>query len=140
MPEGLVSVAEAAEQYGVHPATIRRWIDRGLVPAYRVGERRIGIKASDLATVVKPRPAGERRGSAGAQAPIPGYLTLQQIAIPQRMTEEEQERVRRLLERIDRRREELARKYGKMTPPSWVLINEARDVRSRQLMGEDVEE
>lgn len=140
LPSGLLSVAEAAKQYGVHPATIRRWIDRGLVPAYRVGERRLGIKASDLAKVVTPRAGGRDH----APSPDPP-------AVPQRLTPEEQERGLRALAEMRRMRQELAAEHGgAFTPEGWVLLNEAREERSRELLaghsgdrprvGDDVEE
>lgn len=38
----LLSTAEAARELGVHPNTLRGWVDRGLVPAVRLpsGHRR----------------------------------------------------------------------------------------------------
>lgn len=38
-PDGLLSATGAARLLGVHPNTIRRWSDDGLVHAYRVGKR-----------------------------------------------------------------------------------------------------
>ena len=38
-PHGLLSSTDAAKLLGVHPNTIRRWSDDGLVHAYRVGKR-----------------------------------------------------------------------------------------------------
>lgn len=125
---GMLSVAEAAERYRVHPATIRRWIDRGLVPAYRVGERRIGIKETDLVKAVSPRPKKARR-----QADDTGR------AIPPQITPEDQERAREIVRRTRERRAQLAAKYGPVVPPSWVLINEARDRRSHELEGKHEE-
>lgn len=49
MPD--LRIKEAAQVAGVHPSTIRRWIDAGLLPAYRVGPRLIRIKESDLNAV-----------------------------------------------------------------------------------------
>jgi excisionase family DNA binding protein len=43
-----LTVAEAAEHRGVLPRTIRVWIRQGLLPAYRVGPRRIQISLGDL--------------------------------------------------------------------------------------------
>ncbi|MBI4319560.1 MAG: helix-turn-helix domain-containing protein [Chloroflexi bacterium] len=48
---------QAAEHLSVHPSTIRCWIDRGRLPAYRLGDKRIGVRAFDLARLVAPRPA-----------------------------------------------------------------------------------
>jgi excisionase family DNA binding protein len=43
-----VSVAEAAAIRGVHPATIKRWIQSGKLPAERVGNLMWLIRRSDL--------------------------------------------------------------------------------------------
>lgn len=43
-----VSVAEAADLLGVHPATIKRWIAKGKLPAERVGNLMWLIRRSDL--------------------------------------------------------------------------------------------
>ena len=39
MPE-LLTIAEVAAWLKVHPNTVRRWSQRGLIKAYRVGPRR----------------------------------------------------------------------------------------------------
>jgi excisionase family DNA binding protein len=43
MAEQLVRVSEAAEEIGVHPSTVRNWIDKGYLRAARLpsGHRRI---------------------------------------------------------------------------------------------------
>jgi len=38
-PHGLLSATDAARLLGVHPNTLRRWSDDGLIHAYRVGNR-----------------------------------------------------------------------------------------------------
>jgi len=38
-PDKLLTTTDAAEFLGVHPHTVRRWSDNGLIPAYRVGKR-----------------------------------------------------------------------------------------------------
>jgi excisionase family DNA binding protein len=35
-PGRLLGIAEAAAQLGVHPKTLRRWVDKDLVPAVRL--------------------------------------------------------------------------------------------------------
>lgn len=50
MPEGIeprLTIDQASALYDVHPATIRRWIANGRLPAYRVG-RLVRIKRTDL--------------------------------------------------------------------------------------------
>lgn len=48
------TIAEAASLLRVSVSTIWRRIDAGTLPAYRVGDRRIRIKKSDLAKVARP--------------------------------------------------------------------------------------
>ena len=38
-PDRLLSTTDAAEFLCVHPNTVRRWSDNGLIPAYRIGNR-----------------------------------------------------------------------------------------------------
>jgi len=48
LEEETLSVAEAAELLKVSKSTLWRWIDRGDLPAYRVGRRRIRLKRTDI--------------------------------------------------------------------------------------------
>lgn len=48
-----VSIDTAAELHNVSTKTIRRAIERGDLPAYRIG-RAIRIKATDLDRIMKP--------------------------------------------------------------------------------------
>ena len=43
------SVQEIAEQYGVDPRTVRRWISAGRIDAVRVGPRLIRLDPDDVA-------------------------------------------------------------------------------------------
>ena len=36
----LVPVGEASQMLNVHPNTLRKWSDKGLIPTYRIGLRR----------------------------------------------------------------------------------------------------
>lgn len=42
------SLDDAAETLGVTTRSVRRWIADGILPAYRIGERVVRIKESDL--------------------------------------------------------------------------------------------
>jgi excisionase family DNA binding protein len=44
----MVTLAAAAELYGITEKTLRRRISDGLLPAYRVGPRLIRVKPSDV--------------------------------------------------------------------------------------------
>jgi excisionase family DNA binding protein len=112
--DSFVSIAEAAETLHVHASTIRRWIDVGTLPAYRVGGRRVLVKREDLAKVVAPLASRTSRGP---------RLTPEQ----QRQFEEAIAASRRLLA------EQLDARGGVPYPPSWELINQERDRRSEEL-------
>ena len=44
----MVFIAAAAEHYGVSRQTIRRWISRGKIHAYRVGPRLIRVDLDEI--------------------------------------------------------------------------------------------
>lgn len=124
LDEELVTIAEAARALKVSPSTIRRWIGQGDLPAYRVGPRRVRVSKPDLARLVAPVREGQPDVAASQQ----------QGALGERMTEEDQRRWLAAIEESKRlHTEQLAQRGGKRFSPSWVLINEARDERSRDL-------
>ncbi len=125
LAEPYLTVAQAAAHLAVHPSTIRRWIDRGRLPAYRLGEKRIGVRPSDLARLVAPRPPRRGHGGDMAQSERP--------VVP-RLTKEQQRRGLQVLAELERFRDELAARQGKLTPESWELLNQSRDERTRDLM------
>jgi excisionase family DNA binding protein len=43
-----LTIGEVAERKKVSPATVRRWIRTGQLPAHRLGPRLVRIHASDL--------------------------------------------------------------------------------------------
>jgi len=53
-----ISMQEAADTYGVSRATIRRYIDAGLITAYRVGPRVIRLDADELDHQLLGAPVG----------------------------------------------------------------------------------
>ncbi len=36
----MVAVGEASQILSVHPNTLRKWSDSGMIPSYRIGQRR----------------------------------------------------------------------------------------------------
>jgi excisionase family DNA binding protein len=128
--QSYLTVAQAAQQLRVHPSTIRRWIDSGLLRAYRVGQKRIAIQPSDLARMVARHDGGKKQKAKTGEVMKIGDRA------PWRLTKEEQERGLRALEKVRQFREQLAKKYGKSEVEGWVLLNESREERTRQLMGE----
>ena len=55
MASSLVSINEAADTLAVNHMTVRRMIQRGELPAYRIGKSRaIRIKSSDIEKMLRP--------------------------------------------------------------------------------------
>lgn len=79
--EGLVSVREAARLLHVSPSTVWRWVSRRLVPAYRIGPKRVWLKTADLEALVVPARAlpAESRHHA-TQAPTRARPSAAEIA------------------------------------------------------------
>ena len=47
--DALLTTSKVARMLGVHSNTVRRWVDEGLLPTYRIGVRRDRrIKKSDV--------------------------------------------------------------------------------------------
>ncbi len=126
LDEEFVTIAEAARVLRVSPSTIRRWIGEGDLPAYRVGRRRVRVRKPDLARLIAPVQEGER----GRPLAVDQYGR----PIPRRLTDEERQQGLAALEEAARfQAEMLERRGGEPFSPSWILINEARDERTRDL-------
>ena len=52
--ENYVTIKDAAAELHVAESTVWRWVDRGLIPAYRLPGRRIRLKKEDVARALKP--------------------------------------------------------------------------------------
>lgn len=125
-PETYLTVSQAATRLAVHPSTIRRWIDRGRLPAYRIGERRIGVKPSDLARLVSRRTPRTRKEGL--------MIRLEPIAVPS-LTSGERERGLRALVVLDQLDQDLLRRRnGEPLSPSWKLLDQSREERTGELM------
>ena len=60
----LMTLQDVADELGVDPRTVRRWIADGLIPAYRLGPQRLRFRRSEVeafidASVV-PTDSGEQ--------------------------------------------------------------------------------
>jgi excisionase family DNA binding protein len=123
-----LTIAEAAESLRVDQSTVRRWIAKGELHAYRVGPRRIRVRREDLGRVMKPAHEGmTAKPRVGMR-----YVTSDEDLRP--LTDEERDDALAALAAGNKLREELLRKRGgELFSPSWELINEARDERTEQL-------
>lgn len=54
----LASIPDAAEQYGVHHSTIRRYISHGRITGYRFGPRMLRVDLNELDALLRPLAAG----------------------------------------------------------------------------------
>jgi excisionase family DNA binding protein len=54
--EKLVTLAQAAEALGVTTKTLRTYIAEGRLPAVRIGNQLIRVRASDVASLARPIP------------------------------------------------------------------------------------
>jgi excisionase family DNA binding protein len=132
MPRGrngeYYTVSEAADELGVSPSTVWRWIQDAKLTAYRVGPKAIRIKRKDVAASVVPaRPkrkeVSQVRQSARSLSDIDRPLSTKEANALAAAIEQA-----RLL-----RRRLLKRRKGRPLPSSWRIISEAREERSRQL-------
>jgi len=70
-PADYYTITEAARLLNVSKATVWRWIDRKMLPAYRIGPRKIRIKREELEIVIQPaRPEGTMTGKEKRQEDI----------------------------------------------------------------------
>ncbi len=123
-PEPYLSVLQAARHLSVHPSTIRRWIDQGRLPAYRIGDKRLGLRPRDVARLVVPR-LGRPPNRA---TDIEGEHSID------RTLNTEQSRGLAAFASLVRLRDKLASKTGPSGPESWRLLNRLRDERLDVLM------
>ncbi|WP_083911100.1 helix-turn-helix transcriptional regulator [Nocardia takedensis] len=57
----LIRLKEAGELVGMHPTTIRRWINRGLLQAVKIGPRVIKVERDDVLAVLRPLENGSAK-------------------------------------------------------------------------------
>lgn len=120
IPDEYATTEEAARLLGVSRVTVLRWIKRGILEAYTFGPRRLLLKRSDLANVVRrPGATGDLEAPTGLRS---------------KMTPEEAALTRSLLSegRAIAARIHQATKGGPLKP-TWELLNELRDERAAEL-------
>lgn len=162
LEDDYLTVAEAASLLGVAPSTIRRRIHAGEIRAERFGFRWFVVSRPDGGEPREPIDLGT--DTEKLVTPHQEYATIMntpETKMDQRETLELLDRIKEMypvdiepddipvptpaaklraleaIDRIDRLRNELlARRNGELFSPSWEIINEMRDERTRQLMGE----
>jgi excisionase family DNA binding protein len=123
--EQYVSLAAAAKLLGVHIATVRRWVDSGILEAYRLGPRRLLVKREDLDRLISPARVEPSAGS--------GMRYRDSVAL-RPLTPEEKAHALAAMEAARQLAAEIqASRGGKLFSPSWEIINESRDERTRDL-------
>ena len=125
LDEEYLTVAQAAAALHVNRSTIRRWIDQGILPAYRIGQRRVAIKRQDIARLITPaREAPEQGGGTAEPA----------TEIVQRLSPAQQRQGLRAVAELRRLHEAVRAQIGDQpVTPSWQILADQRDERSRQL-------
>jgi excisionase family DNA binding protein len=122
--EQYLTVSQTAKLLSVHPSTIRRWIDQRILPAYRLGPKRIGVRRSDVAAVVVPhgREAKDKHS---------GYAGHEQL--PPLTDQDRQQWKRAIAEARELQAKFLKRRGGKLFPNSAALIVQSREERTHDL-------
>jgi excisionase family DNA binding protein len=115
----LVTVPEAARLLRVSTSTVRRLIDRGQLPSYRVGQRSVRLNRRELGRALAP------------VAPSRPVV----LPPPRKPTREESEAWLEALDKAREFRERLLESRGGVPFPDSVdLINAGREERTRQIM------
>jgi excisionase family DNA binding protein len=117
----LKSAKEAAEYLRISESTVWRYVDQNIVPAYRVGKKRVWFKRSDLDALLKPLRGREAKVSKDNKD-----LNLGVIEAGSRGGWAAMERINAMREGI------LARRGGVAFSDSAEEINAARDLRSQE--------
>ncbi|WP_287216844.1 helix-turn-helix domain-containing protein [Rhodococcus sp. (in: high G+C Gram-positive bacteria)] len=64
VPRRLVSIPQAAEEFGVCSRTIRRYISAGRITGYRFGPRMIRVDLNEIDSMMRPMSAAAHSGGA----------------------------------------------------------------------------
>ncbi len=117
-----VTIQEGAALLRISQSTVWRWVKAGDVRAYRMGGRRVWLRRSELAALVKPVTERTKKGGTMAQG---------ERVHERRLTEAERQQ---MLGAVDAARELQARlleaRGGKLFRPAYEEIDEARRERS----------
>jgi excisionase family DNA binding protein len=117
----LITVQQAADLLHMSESTIRRWIDEGELPAYRISSERFLIYRRDVEQMHLPRSERVRAVSEDPEAQLPPPLT-----------EEQRQRALAVLEELKVLRAQMLEARGGVPfPDSVELIREMREERDR---------
>jgi excisionase family DNA binding protein len=130
--EKYITIAEAAELLGVSRSTLWRWIDQGMLSAYRFGQRRVLIRQADLKELISPvREASPARGAEGAGMT---ELERQRERLGRPLSTQEQKKALAVLEAAERFSTRLReRRGGELFSDSAEILRGMRDERSQEL-------
>ena len=117
----LLTLGEAAKLLKVSVVTLRRWIKQGRLPAYHVGPRKVRIKRSDLTKAFTPTHP-EEVSAMPERIPV-RPLTDAEVRQGLEALKESEAFLQRLRER----------RKGQPLAPSWPLIRQEREARSKRL-------
>jgi excisionase family DNA binding protein len=117
----LLTLTEAATLLKVSVVTLRRWIKQGRLPAYHVGPRKVRINRSDLSKTFTP--TNQEEVSAMPERSTIRPLTDAEVQAGLEALQESSAFIERLQER----------RKGQPLAPSWPLIRQEREARSKRL-------
>lgn len=122
-----LTVTEAASLLHVGEAAIRRWIDIGMLPSHRIGQRQVAVARDDLTEFL--------RRARPPSSSVSGKFIPPDNPVSRRLTPEEVEYGLAVMDEAERLSKDLMNRLGieKFEPESWVLLDEARDERAKQL-------
>ncbi|MCC6629350.1 MAG: helix-turn-helix domain-containing protein [Chloroflexi bacterium] len=128
----LLTVDEAARLLKVTPTTIRRHINAGRLPAVRVG-RSVRIRQEAVEGFLTPVVPAPLDALAAHQESGADQIAKNRATIPP-MTDAQVQQALAAVEKMRRvQADQLARRGGAPYAPSWELLEEARDQRTREL-------
>ncbi len=120
-----LSVPEAAMALNVSTSTIWRWIDRGQLAAYRIGQRKVRVKRTDVARMIVPARDGEPGGKIAS-------IEQERERLARPLSKAERVRALAALEAAESLERELAPlSHEQSRTDSSELLNESRDERSQ---------
>ena len=118
----LKSAKDAADYLRISEATVWRYVDQDLIPAYRLGPKRVWFKRADLDQLLQPLRGKERKMNKNYKA-----IATFSVEAGARGSWDAFDRAADLRERI------MERRRGEVFSDSTEIINAAREQRTREL-------